>query len=801
MNKSTDSRAQGNGRLQQNHRVTSLDLRSLARALGGEVNGDQVLAPGPGHSPKDRSLSVKIDPTAPEGFVVNSFAGDDPIACRDYVRRKLGLPGFKPKKRTTNGGGRSFSPTVAKHVYRLGDGTPYLQVHRLADKSGFPQYHWDGEKWISGRPKGAKIPYMLPQLIAATPATPIYIVEGEKDVDNLAKIGFVATCNSEGADNGSGKKWTPELNQYFKDRDVYIVPDNDGPGRKHAEHVARNLNPVAKSVRIVELPGLPHKGDVSNWLESDSAGVKLAKLAAAAPLWEPTIEAKAGKRAGSHRAEGAAPFDVGEPAIPRVDRDEGAALLEDVQKFLSRFVAYPSDYARVAHVLWIGHAHLMGAWESTPRIAFLSPEPGSGKSRALEVSELLVPHPVHAVNVTPAYLFRKVGSEDGPPTILFDEIDTVFGPKAKENEDLRALLNSGHRRGAVAGRCVMRGSTVITEEIPSYSAVALAGLGWLPDTIMTRSVIVRMRRRAPDERIAPFRCREHAPEGEALGRRLVGWAATVLEEATAARPQMPVGVEDRNADCWEALLAVADIAGGPWPERARAAAVALVAQAHEAEPSLGIRLLADLRTVFGNEQQLTTDRILSELYLIEDAPWGDLKGKPLTASQLARQLKQYGVKSKVIRVGDATPRGYTRADLYDVWRRYLPSSQAGEPATSATAATSQSFQGDNVAAEKSEGATDDPEPQHGGTCVAPVAAVVEAGCASDDARNADEMGIVAPVAPVAPFPGEGGEPGLSPRDHAIDVTPAAEPAEPPADVIEPDDCDGELVAIVGCDGE
>jgi hypothetical protein len=371
---------------------------------------------------------------------------------------------------------------------------------------------------------------------------------------------------------------------------------------------------------------------------------------------------------------------------------------------------------------------------------------------------------VHAVNVTPAYLFRKVGSEDGPPTILFDEIDTVFGPKAKENEDLRALLNSGHRRGAVAGRCVMRGSTVITEEIPSYSAVALAGLGWLPDTIMTRSVIVRMRRRAPDERIEPFRRREHAPEGEALRRRLVGWAATVLEEATAARPQMPAGVEDRNADCWEALLAVADIAGGPWPERARAAAVALVAQAHEAEPSLGIRLLADLRTVFGNEQQLTTKRILSELYLIEDAPWGDLKGKPLSDSQLARRLKQYGVKSKVIRVGDATPRGYTRADLYDVWRRYLPSSQAGEPATNATAATSQSFQGDNVAAEKSEGATDHPEPQRDDADVAPVAPDVEACCASDDARNTDEMGVVAPVAPVAPFPGDGGAPGLSPRD-------------------------------------
>ena len=81
------------------------------------------------------------------------------------------------------------------------------------------------------------------------------------------------------------------------------------------------------------------------------------------------------------------------------------------------------------------------------------------------------------MNVTPAYLFRKCGSEDGPPTILFDEIDTVFGAKAREHEELRALLNSGHRRGAKAGRCVVRGKIVETEEISSYGAVALAGLG------------------------------------------------------------------------------------------------------------------------------------------------------------------------------------------------------------------------------------------------------------------------------------------------------------------------------------
>ena len=176
----------------------------------------------------------------------------------------------------------------------------------------------------------------------------------------------------------------------------------------------------------------------------------------------------------------------------RTDARQGEFMLKTVYNFVGRFVSYPSEHARVGHALWIVHTHLMDAWEATPRLAFLSPEPASGKTRAIEVTELLVPNPVCAVNVSPAYLFRKVGSDEGV-TILFDEIDTVFGPKAKENEEIRGLLNAGHRRGAVAGRCVVRGKNIETEEIPAYSAVAVAGLGWLPDTILSRSIVIRMR--------------------------------------------------------------------------------------------------------------------------------------------------------------------------------------------------------------------------------------------------------------------------------------------------------------------
>jgi hypothetical protein len=369
----------------------------------------------------------------------------------------------------------------------------------------------------------------------------------------------------------------------------------------------------------------------------------------------------------------------------------GHDLLDRVQRFLSRFIAYPNDAGHVAHVLWIGHAHRMDAWESTPRFAVLSPEPGSGKSRVLEVTELLVPRPVHAVNCTPSYLFRKVSDEAGTPTVLYDEIDTVFGPKAKENEDLRGLLNAGHRKGAVAGRCVVRGTTVLTEELPAYCAVALAGLNDLPDTIMTRSVVLRMRRRAPNEVVEPFRHREHAPEGHALRDALTSWSAQHIE--AGVWPEMPVQIQDRNADVWEALLAVADAAGGDWPDRAREAAVTLVTDVTHSPPGLGVQLLADIRAVFvdNDVDALKTETLLRHLNEMEESPWGNIRGNPLDARGLARRLGRYEVKSKTIREGEQVFRGYARADLHDAWTRYLVNSRAGpeDSVTSVTSVTAQ----------------------------------------------------------------------------------------------------------------
>jgi len=359
------------------------------------------------------------------------------------------------------------------------------------------------------------------------------------------------------------------------------------------------------------------------------------------------------------------PVDV-DPFAP----DDGAALLDEVDAMLSRFVAFPSVETRHAVALWVAHTHVVDAFETTPRLAFLSPEPGSGKTRALEIVEMLVPAPLLTTNATPAYLIRKLADEVRP-TLLFDEIDTVFGPRAKsDNEDVRGLLNSGYRRGATSGRCVIKGKSVETEEFPSFAAVALAGLDDLPDTVMTRAVVVRMRRRAPHERVEPYRRRVHERAGHELRDRLAGWARARYADLEGAWPSLPHGVEDRDADVWEPLIAVADAAGSHWPQRARVSAVSLVSLAAQERGGLGVTLLSDLRSVFGNAEHMGTDELLTALHDLDESPWADLKGKPLDARGLSWRLGKYEVRPRQIKA--LNRKGYQRADLADAWSRYLP---------------------------------------------------------------------------------------------------------------------------------
>jgi hypothetical protein len=354
----------------------------------------------------------------------------------------------------------------------------------------------------------------------------------------------------------------------------------------------------------------------------------------------------------------------------------GAALLTITEKFIKRFCVFPDEHALVAVTLWAAHAHMVDHFYITPRLALLSPEAGSGKTRVLEVLDLLVPESMFCLSASPAAIFRTL--EKRQITLLFDEVDTIFQKRGKEdsNEDLRALLNAGYKRGASIPRCT--GPKHEVQLFKVFAPVALAGLGDLPETVMTRSIIIRLKKRAPHEPVEPFRSRDLEAPGHAIRAKLAEWAYVVGAEVGSAYPKMPDGIVDRPSEIWEALLAVADAAGGTWPERARAACVELCKVAQDRKVTLGIRLLADLRTIFGEADALHTRTILDRLCnpgghgLDADAPWGDLHGKALGERGLASMLKKYDVHSIKVKVGGEALQGYRREHLHDAWQRYLP---------------------------------------------------------------------------------------------------------------------------------
>ena len=348
----------------------------------------------------------------------------------------------------------------------------------------------------------------------------------------------------------------------------------------------------------------------------------------------------------------------------------GAELLNQLRDALARYVVLPTDEALDAVTLWIAASHAQPSWAHAPRLVIRAPEKRCGKSRLLDIVEATCHYPLLTVNASPAAVYRSIGTDD-PPTLLIDEADTIFGPKAGDsNEDLRGLLNAGHQRNRPAIRYDAAKQSV--ERIPTFAMAALAGIGSMPDTIEDRAVVIRMRRRAPGETVAPYRHRRDAPALRDLARLLTGWLRTYPAQLEAATPSMPV--EDRAADTWEPLIAVADHAGADWPERGRRACVALTA-ARDAtsDVPLRVRLLIDCRTAFADDPALSTATLLERLKTDPEAPWIDLNGNGLTPMRLARFLREYDITSTNIRfAGGVQAKGFHRDAFADAWTRYCP---------------------------------------------------------------------------------------------------------------------------------
>ena len=402
----------------------------------------------------------------------------------------------------------------------------------------------------------------------------------------------------------------------------------------------------------MELPDLPEKGDLYEFIECGGERDELLCLIQKTPEWKP----------------------------PSFD---GAELLVAIRKFVRRFVSL-SEAQAVVISLWVAHTHCIDSADTTPYLAITSAEKQCGKSRLLEVLQIIVAQPWFTGRVTAAVLVRKIDGDR--PTLLLDESDAAFGGEKEYAEALRGILNTGHRRGGVASLCVGKGSSITYKDFSTFSPKAIAGIGKLPDTVADRSIPIRLKRAAPGEIVQRFRLRDITPEAVDLRGQLQTWCTSIAEKLRDARPSLPDELSDRQQDGVEPLLAIADGAGKGWPEIARAAVVQLCTDTHNADDSIGVRLLSDIRQVF---EACDTDKIQSTtlataLAAIETSPWGEWShGKPITAPKLARLLRPFGVTPHTVRMGSETSKGYELVDFEDAFRRYLrlpsSSSQSATP--------------------------------------------------------------------------------------------------------------------------
>ena len=274
--------------------MSSLSLNHIARALHGQISNGQVLAPGPGHSAGDRSLSVKPSDEAPDGFLVHSFSNDDPIVCRDHVRARLALlasnsNGRRPQRSaadlmavTLSAAGQDAKPKgklTDVYQYKDGEGTLLYEVLRYEPKD-FRQRRPNGNGGFIWKLEDRRALYRYPDLLKFPSAT-VFVCEGEKDADSVWALDLCATTVAAGT-------WTDECVQALAGRDVIILQDNDVAGEKKARVAAELLHPEVNTLRVV---ALPVGKDVSDWIEADprnNTASKLTEICFDAPVWDPS---------------------------------------------------------------------------------------------------------------------------------------------------------------------------------------------------------------------------------------------------------------------------------------------------------------------------------------------------------------------------------------------------------------------------------------------------------------------------------------------------------------------------------
>lgn len=530
------------------------------------------------------------------------------------------------------GSGRAL-PRGARPVtrYRICDASGALvAMHCRQDGPDGKRMWWeqpDGTSGLGGL-SSADLPLYGIDRLNSSPT--VIVVEGEKAAEALLAIGVQAVGTVTGASETPGAISLAELTG----RRVHVWPDADDVGRKHMQRVAAGLVGVASSVSILE----PPEGVPAGWDAADAVaeGRDLEALLAGPPT--PTL----------------------------------VEALAAIEQFLGRYVVFARRETIVAVVLWIAHTHAIERAEATPYLAISSPEKQSGKTRLLECLQLLA-HDCSGIVITPtaSTIYRSLEASPGA-TLLLDELDAVFRDRSDKYEEVRAVINAGHRRGATVPRSVPGPkNTWLVKQFPVFGPKALAGIGKLPDTVTDRAIPVRMLKRKRSEPIAKFRQRTATSEAASV---VAGLAAALLDNPPALEADLPSELPDRAADAWEPLLAIADAAAGVWPARARRAAIVLHAS-REQDDSLGLRLLSDVRLIFDARgvERISSADLITALAADEEGPWASERS-PLTPRRLARLLHPFEITSKQVRIGPTSLKGYAREAFVDAWERYLPSS-------------------------------------------------------------------------------------------------------------------------------
>jgi len=511
--------------------------------------------------------------------------------------------------------------------------------HRQDQPDGSKKVWWsiDGNNGLGGINTASLPLYAADRLDNANPVEAVVVCEGEKATDALLERGVVAVGTVTGA---SGIPSDESLKALLG-RTVYLWADNDEPGYGHMSRIAKQLFKLGRNdVRTVRWVDAPPKGDAADFAGDNTEIQKLLE------------------------------------ASTREEKDEInlPELLNDICNMITKYVVLTPQQAD-AVALWVIHTWTFEAAETTPYLSITSPEKRSGKTRLLETLERLVRKPWFTGRTSAAALYRKVDKE--LPTLLLDEIDATLKGDKELSETLRGILNTGHRKGGAVTITVGQGSNFDVRDFSTFCPKAIAGIGSLPDTVADRSISIELKRKAKPEPISRFRHRTVAQETAPIRSKLESWAEDNMNrvaELIEAEPELPNTLSDRAADGWEPLVAIADLAGSEWSERARRAATTISAD-EEDDGSIGVRLLTDIATVFKgrvDQPNISTAGLLSDLGEMAEAPWADWFGKQITARQLAKWLNPYGIKSRGIRLGDQTPKGYRREDFIDAWSRYTP---------------------------------------------------------------------------------------------------------------------------------